>query len=383
MLLPRLVQYWDTIAMDMVDRSSAKVVVVMGASARASYERHRRRRENCRFEALEIPLGTGYLRQTWGYLEYNSGGAIERLVIFTDHVENFIRGRSYGWNLSDKQRAHVVQERMLDLAILAVYGRISLPGLFVSSSNYFVTVQHGLFLPREFFEPFQRKALEAAVKSVYFINERLLRWVRKNAVFMKFTPADAKTLVNDTCLTFREWVQYLEQQSALGDVNAVSLQLVAQRYAKSGLLVCANCGKSYETQKSGCCTLRLVSDGPLVCGACWKGGEKTCDKCGKTRAGEFRSWEGHEGKEICPDCQVITFECSVCRRDFKQKRIRRSPKNTGKSLCSQCYRDTVKSTLVCGRCKVKKHETWTRVPELGVKVCGMCYGQIYRKRTKK
>jgi hypothetical protein len=65
MLPPRLVQYWDTIAMDMVDRSSAKVVVVMGASARASYERHRRRRDNCQFEALEIPLGTGYLRQTW------------------------------------------------------------------------------------------------------------------------------------------------------------------------------------------------------------------------------------------------------------------------------------------------------------------------------
>jgi hypothetical protein len=91
-----LVKYWERVALELLDQSSAKFVLLIGTEARIAYEQHMRANKDFTFETASIPTFLDGSKHTKGqqntklrpfaHLELDKDSKIKRIVIPIHHL---------------------------------------------------------------------------------------------------------------------------------------------------------------------------------------------------------------------------------------------------------------------------------------------------------
>jgi hypothetical protein len=156
-----MVNYWQRVALELLDQSSAKFVLLMGTEARIVYEQHMRANKDTTFETVSIPTFLDGYKHTKGqqntklrpfaHLELDKDSKIKRIVIPIHHAEYFWRQRTASLTVSDHQHLLGIMERLIDFVNIMAYGDVHLPALLVSTRSYYSSPRFRISLHRDLF----------------------------------------------------------------------------------------------------------------------------------------------------------------------------------------------------------------------------------------
>ena len=144
----QLRHYWQTFAFICLDKSTARVLLLMGKTAFREYSQYLK--ERGRTAKIIYLSGTQrYPTETpAAMLEYHdhSPTTIRRVAIITYHPEFFAREKSKTKSSRDDDLA--IRERLIDYALTILYGQPNVQGL-LSTCAYHFNLRSGVFVPKD------------------------------------------------------------------------------------------------------------------------------------------------------------------------------------------------------------------------------------------
>lgn len=162
----------------------------------------------------------------------------------------------------------------------------------LSSTDYLVSYQSGVIIPKTLFGPGDEPELRIALSTPYIWHDMVRSWV-SSCLHTELKTDAINKLVAEVRVPPDRWLEYWDQQHKDGNVDALTYKLLAMKKLRR----CPHCDKVVGPKG-----LSRDPEGELACRKCLYYIPKHCSNCNEFKIGPSRRWEGHSGKTLCPQC---------------------------------------------------------------------------------